>query len=274
MAVAKMLKGETVVPESEVLAAKKRNQSFFASTGQSWEMTNEIDFWTGESVDKIMLDKLPKGSIAITPFTDAIMKYDQLCGPDGVGTKMRLMRMADSHDNIKAHIIKIDSGGGEAMAMLNTADFIKTLKKPVVAFIDDMAASAAYGIASAANHIVANRAEAYIGSIGTMATVVDDTEFFAQAGLKLTDVYADASVDKNGWYRAALDGNMDPLKGELNKFNDKFLSLVESNRKGILTKTREEWGTGKVYDANEALSIGLIDQIGSFDDTLNSLLNS
>ena len=137
-----------------------------------------------------------------------------------------------------------------------------------------MAASAAYGIASSANHVVANRPEAYIGSIGTMATVVDDTEFWANEGFKLTDVYASASVDKNGWYREALEGNIKPLRAELDKFNNKFLSLVETNRQGMLTKTREEWGTGKVYNAEEALSIGLIDQIASFDDTLNSLLNS
>lgn len=269
MAVAKLLKGETVVAESDVIAAKKRNHSFFAVSKNT---SYELEGW--DSYDRMALDNLPVGSVAIHPFTDAIMKYDQSCGPDGVVTKMRGMQMADNHNNIKAHIIKIDSGGGEAMAMLNTADFIKSLKKPVVAFIDDMAASAAFGIASSANYVVANRAEAYIGSIGTMATVVDDTDFFAKEGFKLTDVYASDSVDKNGWYRAALEGNFDPLKAELDKFNNKFLSLVETNRAGKLTADRKVWGTGKVFNADEALSLGLIDDIGTLNDTINSLLNS
>lgn len=271
MALARLLKGETVVTEAEALIAQERNANYYIGPNAQGSAYESIGW---NYYDKQGLDQLPFGSVAITPFTDAIMKYDQSCGPDGVMTKMRFMRMADNHVNIKAHLMKIDSGGGEAFAMLNTSDFVKTLNKPVVAFIDDFSASAAYGIATSASHIVANRDEAYVGSIGTVATVIDDREFFEQMGIKLTDVYADASVDKNGWYRAAMEGNMDPLKAELNKFNNKFLSLVETNRGSALTQGRAVWGTGKLFNADEALNIGLIDQIGSFDDTINSLINS
>lgn len=274
MSLAKLLLGEVVSsPEETRLARQLSMPGFASSTGTGYEMTNAY-VWPVGDLDAFNLDKLPKGSVAIMPFTDAIMKYDQACGPEGVTTKMRGMMKADRHDNIKAHIVKIDSGGGEAMAMFNTQDFLKALKKPVVAFVDDLSASAAYGIATGATYIVANRAEAQIGSIGTMCTVVDDTGYFEQKGFKLTDVYADASVDKNGWYRAALEGNMEPLKAELNKFNEKFLSLVETNRAGKLTADRKTWGTGKVFGADEALTLGLIDDIGSFDQTIQSLLNS
>jgi signal peptide peptidase SppA len=269
MAVARLLAGTPVVSDADALVAKKRNHSFFAISKNT---SYELEGWA--SYDKMALDSLPEGSIAIHPFTDAIMKYDQSCGPDGVVTKMRGMQMADNHPNIKAHIIKIDSPGGSAMAMLNTADFVKGLKKPVVAFVDDLSASAAYGISTGANYIVANRKEAQIGSIGTMCTMVDDTAAFEMMGIKLTDVYADASTDKNGWYRAALAGDMEPLKANLNQWNEKFLSLVETNRAGKLTAERKVWGTGKIYNADEALTMGLIDDIGSFDQTIQSLLNS
>jgi signal peptide peptidase SppA len=275
MAVARLLAGEQVVSDTDALIARERSAPQFAfSNNGSYELTGYVDGWTGESLDMKMLDKLPKGSVAITSLTDAIMKYDQACGPMGMIFKTRLMNMAENHPNIKAHILKIDSPGGSAMAMLNMADFVKGLKKPVVAFVDDLSASAAYGIATGASYIVANRKEAQIGSIGTMCTMVDDREAFEKKGIKLTDVYADASTDKNGWYRAALEGDMAPLKTMLNEWNEKFLGVVETNRGPKLTADRKTWGTGKIYNADEALSLGLIDDIGSFNDTINSLLNS
>jgi signal peptide peptidase SppA len=275
MAVARLLAGTPVVSDADALIAKERSASFFAfQNNGSYEMTGAEDWFTGKSIDLSQLDKLPKGSVAITPITDAIMKYDQSCGPRGMMFKTRLMMMADNHENVKAHILKVDSPGGSAMAMLNMADFVKGLKKPVVAFVDDLSASAAYGISTGANYIVANRAEAQIGSIGTMCTMVDDTAAFEMMGIKLTDVYADASTDKNGWYRAALAGDMEPLKAMLNQWNDKFLSLVETNRGTALAADRKVWGTGKIYNADEALSLGLIDDIGTLNDTINSLLNS
>jgi signal peptide peptidase SppA len=270
MTVARLLAGQQVVTDADMFVAKQRSQSILiTSSGNGTYEMEGYDNW-----DKAMLDKMPVGSVAITPLTDAIMKYDQSCGPDGVVTKMRSMMVADNHANIKAHILKIDSPGGSAMAMLNMADFVKGLKKPVVAFVDDLSASAAYGIATGASYIVANRKEAQIGSIGTMCTMVDDTAAFEMMGIKLTDVYADASTDKNGWYRAALAGDIAPLKSMLNEWNEKFLGVVESNRGPKLTADRKTWGTGKIYNADEALSLGLIDDIGSFNDTINSLLNS
>lgn len=209
-----------------------------------------------------------QGSIAVINITGAITKHDQDCGPDGLYSKSQVLRTAYSLDNIKGIILHIESGGGQGSAMRLFAEAVSERNKPVVAFIDDIGASAAYGIASAADHIVASSDIATIGSIGTYITIADYEEYYKQQGIRLIDIYADASSDKNKDYIEALKGNTDAIKNEANQFNDYFLSLIESNRGDKLQGDRSVWGTGKTWRASEALQLGLIDEINTFQNTL------
>lgn len=214
----------------------------------------------------------PRDSLAVISIAGAITKYDQDCGPDGLASKADVLRAAFAAENIKGVVIRIDSGGGEGMAMRLFTEAIAEKNKPVVAFIDDMACSAAYGIASACDHVVANSPLARIGSIGTYMTIADYDEYYKKQGIKLTDVYATASSDKNKDYLEALKGNLEPVRNIANAFNDSFLELIESNRGDKLSAERSTWGTGKVWFADEALSLGLIDEINTFSNTLNSFV--
>jgi len=211
----------------------------------------------------------PENSIAIIHITDAITKQDQECGPSGMKTKSSLLQRCYNNSRIKAIALVIDSGGGEGYAMRMMNESIKQRTKPVAAFIDDFACSAAYGIASACDFVIANSTMARIGSIGTYTTIADFTEYYSQKGIKLTEIYATASKDKNNDYYEAVKGNLDPIRNVCNQFNEVFLSLVESNRTGKLTAERKDWGTGKVYFAQEAVDLGLIDGIDTFENFLN-----
>lgn len=210
--------------------------------------------------------------IAVIPISGAITKHDQFCGPDGMVTIGNAIRSHFAADEAKGIILKIDSGGGEGMAMRHLAEVISERNKPVIAFIDDFACSAAYGIASACDYIVANSAFAEVGSIGTYMTVADYSKYWENEGIKLIDVYASASTDKNQEYLQAIKGNTDPLKKLADHFNEGFLSMIEKNRSGKLTAKRDTWGTGKVFFADEAIKLGLIDEINTFSNTLNSFV--
>lgn len=211
----------------------------------------------------------PENSIAIINITDAITKQDQECGPAGMITKSNLLKRCYDNSRIKAIALVIDSGGGEGYAMRMMAETISQRNKPVAAFIDDFAFSAAYGIASACEFVTANSKIARIGSIGTYMTIADFTEYFKQKGIKLIEIYATASKDKNNDYYEAVKGNLEPIRNICNQFNENFLQLIETNRKNNLTADRESWGTGKVYFADEALQLGLIDSIDTFENFLN-----
>lgn len=211
----------------------------------------------------------PENSIAIINITDAITKQDQACGPSGMVTKSNLLKRCYNNSRIKAIALVIDSGGGEGYAMRMMSETIAQRNKPVAAYIDDFACSAAYGIGSSCDFVIANSKMARIGSIGTYMTIADYSEYYKQKGISLTEIYATASTDKNNDYYEAVKGNVEPIRATCNQFNEVFLSLVESNRDGKLTADRKSWGTGKVYFAEEAVSLGLIDGIDTFDNFLN-----
>lgn len=214
----------------------------------------------------------PEGSIAVINVSGAITKHDQECGPDGLLSKSSILQAAYKSNNITAVVINLDTGGGEVNAMRLFAETISERNKPVVAFVSDSCFSAGYGIASACDYIVANSSLARVGSIGALTTIADYTERYKMQGINLIQVYATQSTDKNKEYREALEGNLEPIRKLTDTYNEYFLSLIETNRGDKLKGDRSVWGTGKTWSAEEALELGLIDEINTFNNLLNSFV--
>jgi ClpP class serine protease len=208
----------------------------------------------------------PEDSIAIVNINGAITKYDQACGPAGMKTKSELILRCANNSRIKGVGVVMDSGGGQSKAMFAVDDAIQEARKlkGVGCFIDDNAYSAAAGIASSCDFIIANNVNANIGSYGTYATIVDYSEYYKKLGINIIEVYATLSNDKNQPFIQAINGDDTLLKAIIDKLNESFLSMVETNRGSSLKANRTEWGTGKEFYANEALEMGLIDDIGNF----------
>ena len=260
--VASFIKGEQMIAKPTEVELNKRNYIQFAT------FPNDVLSVSSNSTG-ITPENAPQGSIAIINIANAITKQDQECGPAGMKTKSDLLKRCYANDNINSVVLVIDSGGGQGMAMRLMAETISQKNKPVGAFIDDNCCSAAYGIASGCDFIVANSNQAQIGSIGTYITIADYTEKFKQMGVNLIEIYASASTDKNKEFFDAIQGNPEPIRAIANQFNEHFLSLIESNRTDKLKADRTVWGTGKVYFAEKALELGLIDGI----DTLENFIN-
>ena len=260
--VASFIKGEQMTAKPTEVELNKRNSLQFAT------FPNDVLSVSSDSTG-ITPENAPQGSIAIINIANAITKQDQECGPAGMKTKSDLLKRCYANDNINSVVLVIDSGGGQGMAMRLMAETISQKNKPVGAFIDDNCCSAAYGIASGCDFIVANSNQAQIGSIGTYITIADYTEKFKQMGVNLIEIYASASTDKNKEFFDAIQGNPEPIRAIANQFNEHFLSLIESNRTDKLKADRTVWGTGKVYFAEKALELGLIDGI----DTLENFIN-
>jgi ClpP class serine protease len=214
----------------------------------------------------------PANSVAIINIIDVITKYDQYCGPVGMLSKADLLTRCYLNENIDSVILKVDSPGGEGRAAMFLQQTIRKRNKPVLGFAEDTAASAGYLILSPCDFIMANSELANIGSIGTFVTINDFTEAMKLEGIKQIEVYADASVDKNKDYYDALKGDLAGIKEKVNKFNDQFLADVKQNRAGKLGKDKE-WNTGKLFFADEAEKIGLIDGVGTLEELVQSIHN-
>lgn len=211
----------------------------------------------------------PKQSVAILSIYGAISKYDQDCGPSGMLTKSNLLHRCYANDNIVGVVLHIDSGGGEGMACRLMQQTIGMRNKPMVAFCDDFAASAAYGIAAACDTVVANSPLCRVGSVGTYITLVDYADYYAKMGIKLIDVYATRSTDKNQDYLKALQGDTAPMRAICDRYNEAFIASIATAREGKIEKEQAKWATGKLFFADEALKLGLIDQVDTFENVIN-----
>jgi ClpP class serine protease len=248
-----LIKGETVFKGDSSLA-RERNRSFIL--GEAGENAERFGF-TDPSI--------PEGSVAVIPIRSEILKYDQPCGPRGTQSILNDVRSADQNPNIQSILLLVDSPGGQVTGTDLLSAAIKNSATPVVAYIEGMAASAAYWIISGAAKIIASSSLDRIGSIGTMLMVEDLRPSLELLGVKFHEVYASLSVDKNNDINQVLEGNYEPYRQNvLDVINAEFIASVRSNRPEIDESTL----SGKVYFAGDAIAMGLIDEIGSLDYAL------
>ncbi len=215
------------------------------------------------------------GKVAVINISGPILKNDQFCGPVGTATIGKWIEDADANSSVTGIVLKIDSPGGSVDGTEALAAVVKNTKKPIVALVDGMAASAAYWIASAADEIIANGKTSFVGSIGTFISINDFSEALLKMGIKTHDIYATASTDKNGEFRSVINNeDTKPMVKMLDKLNKVFTSTVSSNRSGKFDLEKEDVLTGKLYTSAEAVKFGLVDSIGSLNDAINTVLNS
>lgn len=205
----------------------------------------------------------PQGSVAVIPVRGAVMKYDN-CGTPGTKTIAQWVRQADSNPNVIGAVLQVDSGGGEAYATKELGDEISDFSKPIVTHVDGFAASAAYWFGSSSREVILSSKADMVGSIGTYLTLLDDRQWLEENGIKVHEIYASRSTQKNADYKLALDGDYTSiLKNMIDPINEMFISTVKKNRRGKGLK--EEVFTGKTYMGEAAINAGLADSIGSLD---------
>lgn len=182
-----------------------------------------------------------------------------------------LLRDAAADPEIRAVVLDIDSPGGEATGMFTLAEQIRQLSanKPVIAFVNDMAASAAYGLASAATEIIVSPTS-MVGSIGVVLTHLDRSAEMERKGVKATLIYAGAhKVDGNpyGPLPAAVEAD---LQAEVSKIYDQFVGLVARGRPALsLTDIRAT--EARTFIGQDAIDRGLADRIAALDEVLAAL---
>lgn len=215
------------------------------------------------------------GPVQIISVNGPVGKYD-FCGWPGSQTIQQAVRAANQDSSIESIVLWIDSPGGQVDGTANLAAEVKASSKPVIAFADGMMASAAYWIGSSANEIIVDKANngfnTMIGSVGTMASWMDRTKQYDQAGVKIHTVYATKSTDKGRLMNEANSGNYTEVIRMLDNLNETFLSAVQQNRDGKLYLEKENVLTGKLYEGRDAIKFGLADRMGDFQTAVKRSL--
>jgi len=177
------------------------------------------------------------------------------------------LRAAAADTTVRGILLDMESPGGEASGAMEMGGLVRhvSAQKPIVAFVNGMAASAAYAIASGANHIVTTPS-GVVGSIGVVMLHLDRSEAMASRGVKPTLIYAGAHKVDYSSLRALPDDARARLQAGVDDLYDLFVQTVASHR-GLLEKDVRAT-EGGVLMGRAAVEAGLADQVGGFEDAI------
>ncbi len=210
-------------------------------------------------------------TVGILPVIGPMMKED-FCGWFGTASLRNELAKMNATESIKCIIMLMDSPGGTVDGTEALANAYAASSKDTITVIDGMMCSAGYWAGSPAQKIVATNMTDMIGSIGTMISFYDYTQAREEMGIVLREYYATKSKDKNKDFREARDGDGKLIiETLLNPLNDVFLDAVRAYRGDKLNE--KETLSGKVFLSQKALELGLIDEISTMDQVINSTIN-
>lgn len=186
----------------------------------------------------------------------------------GTRDYVEALHAAYQNKSVSATVIRWDTPGGQVDGTPSLYDAVRNPAKPTVSLVDDgMCCSAGVWGSIGSDAILASQLTDIIGSVGVYTTLRDAREMYKKYGVTVSEVYSTRSTEKNIEYRRALEGDLAPLRKSLDKTADIFIAAVSAAR-GKKLKS-DEWNTGAAFTAQEAKTIGLIDDMGTFQDALS-----
>jgi len=177
-----------------------------------------------------------------------------------------------NNEDVGAIIMDIDSPGGTALGLSGISDKIFALRgrKPIIAVVNGLMASAAYFIGSAADEIVSDP-DALTGSIGTISVHMDYSKFLEDAGIKPTIIHAGKFKGEGNPFEPLTDEAKADMQKTVDDFGEAFIAAVARNRNTTVSDVKENFGQGRVFRAKEAKSIGMIDRIATLENVIRDL---
>jgi len=229
-----------------------------ARMGQPLDEARAVSNYHGTAVINVRGPLFPYRSI-----------WSMLFGGTSVEETAQGLRAAMEDPAVQRIVLAINSPGGQIDGINELANSIRVANhtKPVTAYVEGLAASGGYWLASAAGRIVADET-ALLGSIGVLATVVDEREAEEKQGVKRFEIVSSQSPLKR------TDPSTNEGRAQLQQMVDAlaavFIGKVAKFRGTSEAKVGSEFGRGAVLAAREAVSVGMADALGSLESLITS----
>ncbi|MDO3388797.1 signal peptide peptidase SppA [Gilvimarinus sp. SDUM040013] len=212
-----------------------------------------------------------KTYIGVINATGTIYDGEQPPGTVGSETFVKLLRQARDDSDIKALVVRIDSPGGSAFAsevIRSEIQMVRDSGIPVLVSMGSVAASGGYWIATSADEIWA-LPSTITGSIGVYSIIPTLNESLKKLG-----------IHTDGIGTTPLAGAMNPalpmsekaafvLQSTVDGTYRRFLKTV-ANARDLTQAQVDQIGQGRVWSGAKAFEIGLVDKLGTLDDTIKA----
>ena len=171
---------------------------------------------------------------------------------------------------IKAIVLNIDSPGGDICGIHEFSNMVYEARgqKPIVAYVGNLCASAAYWIASACDCIIADKT-ATLGSIGVVASWIDDSAWMEKEGIKEYKLVSSQTPNKQQDLNS--DEGLNSLQAELDGLANIFIESVATHRERAAKYVESNFGKGGVLLAEQAIKVGMADELGSLESVIQGL---
>lgn len=218
------------------------------------------------------------GAVAVLPLYGVLAPKAGLVNgassPAGTGLDAfaQMFRSAMSDPAVGSILIDIDSPGGQVDGVPEVAKMIRDERgqKPIVALANTCAASGAYWIASACDEVVVSPS-GEVGSIGVYCAHQDLSGALEQDGVKVTLVSAGKFKVEGNPFEPLSEEALAAIQADVDSIYADFLADVAKGRGITAATVQSDYGEGRTLLARSALKAGMVDRVGTFQDTVNRL---
>jgi signal peptide peptidase SppA len=188
------------------------------------------------------------------------LMYDQTSSEDVAW----YIKNANNNPDIKAIVIEVDSGGGSPVGGEEISNAVKNSKKPVVAFIRDIGASAAYLGISSADRVFAS-VNSNVGSIGVTQSYLSNVGKNQKEGVAYIELTSGKYKDTGAPDKVLTYDEKTLLLRDINIMFENFVKAVAQNR-GLTIKAVKSFADGSTVMGERAKELGMIDEIGGINE--------
>lgn len=214
--------------------------------------------------------------VAVAYLTGAIQADSALStdGTDNIADLINFLADVRDESNVRAVVLRVESPGGSAAMAQELHQAIMKVRdagKPVVVSMGNMAASAAYYVATAADRIVANPST-LTGSIGAVSRFLNFAGLAEEYGFSYETVVTGPYKDLGNPTRPMTDDERAVLMELMNDSLDEFVRVIVEGR-GLGEEEVRRLADGRLYTGRQAMELGLVDDLGGLEDSIRLAAN-
>lgn len=187
----------------------------------------------------------------------------QVITPDRVEN---LLDQAAGLDQVKAVVIQVNSPGGSVVASDEIYHMLLDFEKPVVIWMGEAAASGGYYISCGGDYVFAHP-DTLTGSIGVITQFINAREFLEDTGIEVTVITSGPHKDMGSLFRDMTEEEREIWDEMIDQIYADFVQVVVESR-DLSEETVRELADGRVYTGQQALELGLVDNVGLSADAV------